>query len=58
MIEYLMTQLDRMSEEQRGLVERCATREEGSWLKIERQRIGTLYMWLHMREGSVAYRRF
>ncbi len=58
MIEYLQTQIDRMSEEQKALVWRCAKRHEDEWIKVERDRLTKLYMWLHMKEGSVASRKF
>ncbi|GAC1042298.1 hypothetical protein thsrh120_23020 [Rhizobium sp. No.120] len=58
MIEYLKTQTSRMNDDQRNLVARCARIPEDKWIKIERERLTTLYMWLHMASGSVAKRRF
>lgn len=58
MIGYLQSQLHRMNSEQRGLVVRCAKIPEDKWIKIERERLTTLYMWLHMKPGSVEKRRF
>lgn len=47
-----------MNEDQKKLVERTAKMHEDDWLKIERERLATLYMWLHMKPGSVAERKF
>lgn len=58
MIQYLMAQTERMNEAQRGLVARCADRPESEWIKAERDRLTKLYMWLHMKPGSVASRKF
>jgi len=58
MIAYLLTQLDIMNEDQKNLVERTAKMHEDEWLRIERERLATLYMWLHMKPGSVAERKF
>lgn len=58
MIEYLQSQTHRMNSEQKGLVSRCAKIPEEKWIKAERERLTTLYMWLHMKPGSVAVRRF
>jgi hypothetical protein len=59
MIEYLQTQTHRMSDDQKDLVARCASRHEDEWIKIERDRLTTLYMWLHMKpDESVWWRKF
>jgi hypothetical protein len=58
MITYLVTQLDRMNEDQQKLVERMAKIPEPSWHKKEREWLSLLYLWLHMDSGSVAKRKF
>lgn len=58
MIEYLKSQTDRMNAEQKSLVARCAKMPEEKWIKAERERLTTLYMWLHMKPGTVTNRRF
>jgi hypothetical protein len=59
MIDYLKTQLPRMSSEQIGLVNRVAALPEKSEpLPVERDRLSTLYIWLHMKPGSVRRRKF
>lgn len=57
MIEYLKTQMDRMNEQQQQLVERCAAMHEDQWIKIERERLTTLYMWLHMKPDEPVWWR-
>jgi len=47
-----------MNSGQKSLVARCAKIPEDRWIKVERERLTTLYMWLHMKPGSVENRRF
>lgn len=47
-IAYLSTQLDRMSPDQRALVNRVARLPDGTQpTKMEEERLAQLYLWLH-----------
>lgn len=59
MIDYLKTQLHRMSSEQRSIVARIAAMPaDARLLKSESEALAKLYLWLHMKPGSVAKRKF
>lgn len=58
MLEYLVSQTQRMNHEQSSIVHRCARMPEEKILPFEKDRLTTIYMWLHMASGSIAKRRF
>lgn len=58
MITYLQSQIHRMNDQQKNLVERLIGLHEDQWQKKERERLSVLYLWLHMYPGSVANRKF
>jgi len=59
MLDYLKSQFPRMNEKQIALIERVALLPEGQEpLPVERDRLSTIYLWLHMSEGSIRHRKF
>lgn len=58
MIDYLKTQLHRMNSEQRSLVARIAAMPaDAKLIKSESEALTTIYMWLHMKPGSIEKRK-
>jgi len=59
MLEYLKTQFSRMNENQKALVNRAIEFEgKKELIPMERDRLATMYIWLHSSTGSIKERKF
>ncbi len=59
MLEYLKTQIHRMDESQKTLLSRAIEFEgKKDLIPMERDRLATMYIWLHSSTGNIKNRKF